>query len=202
MKILHDALDLAMLRIKPLSEYQYPMWQVWAILAGVAIAGSVTAVVLHTETLNRALFIFSMKAVQYLAMARFFKVWLQLKLGANKKPVSNWSGQGSLLTLLIMVQCIDFLQPLLLWLDTNTQMLLSIVLLIYSLTLLVLALARATEASVPMVLGGLLLCAPMLALIGFMFANLAVGWGWIHLADFMVVPPTGGAAGAMPLPQN
>lgn len=198
MKILHDALDLVMLRIKPLSEYQYPMWQVWAILAGVAIAGSVTAVVLHTETPNRALFIFSMKAVQYLAMARFFKVWLQLKLGTNKKPVSNWNGQGSLLTLLIMVQCLDFLQPLLLWLEPSAQVLLSIVLLIYSLTLLVLALARSTETSVPMVLGGLLLCAPMLVMIGLLFANLAIGWGWIQVSDFMLVPPAGGAAGALP----
>lgn len=189
MKILHDAFDLACLRIKPLSEYQYPLWQVWAVLAGVALAGSTSAVILHTDQMNRALFIFSMKALQYLAMARFFKVWLQLKLGADKKPVSNWNGQGSLLTLLILVQAIDFVQPLLLWLDDGVQALVGLFLFSYSITILVLALARSTETSIMKVLGGLLLCAPMLALIGFMFAQLGLGWGWIHLSDFGIVMP-------------
>lgn len=186
MKILHDALDLAMLRIKPLSEYQYPMWQVWAILVGIALAKSTSDIELHTGALNRIVFIFCALGAQSLVMVWFLKAWFKLKLGANKKPVSNWSGEGSLLTLVVLVQCVEFVRPLLFWFDQNIQIILTVLLLAYGLFLTIIALARSTNTTVPMVLGGVLFCTPMLVSVALIFFSLASGWGWIQTSETLV----------------
>lgn len=201
MKILHDVIDVCMMRFKPLAAYDYPLWQVLALLGGISLAISPMAMLLHTDVLSRALFIFCMKLAQYAVMARFFRVWLQLKLGEKKLPLSNWDGQGKLLTILIMVQGVDFLNPLLLWTDGDVRAWLSLLLFAYSVTLVIRGLARTTGASVPVVIGGLVLCAPMLVMVALVFGMMAIGWGWINPQDFQIPADAAAtAAAAVPAP--
>lgn len=197
MKILHDVIDVCLLRFKPLVAYEYPRWQVLAVLAGVSLSYAPALELLQTDTLTKAAFVFAMKLLQYIAMARFFTAWLRLPMGRDGKPLSSWDGQGDLLTILVLAQGLDFLAPLTLWLDPGLSALLALFLLVYGFVILVRALAVTTGATVRVITLGLFICTPILLLIQFMAAALALDWGWIDQNQLMRMFQVSSEAAAM-----
>lgn len=178
MKILHDAIDLLLLRFQPLPAYRYPAWQVLALLLLVALATAPVAG-LDTDLGSATAFQLAQALVQCLILSRFFQSWLRLSFSDNKKPMSPWDGQGSLFTLFALLQASDILLPLLLWIDPQTGVLLYSTLQVYVLVVMVRALMATTGVSWPAAVGGMLLVVPTLVLALFLFRLLAQGWGWV-----------------------
>lgn len=181
MKILHDAIDLLLMRFQPLPAYHYPQWQIVAVLLLVALAAAPVAG-LHAALPAVVALLFCQALVQSLILSRFFQSWLRLSFSDNKKMMSPWDGQGSLFTLFVLLQASDLVLPLLLWVDGPTRAMVYVGLQVYVLVVTVRALMASTGASLPVAVGGMLLVVPMLVLAGLLFNLLAQGWGWTEAA--------------------
>lgn len=198
MKILYDVIDIALMRFKPLAAYQYPLPHVLAVLAALSLANSPLAQDLQLDLAGRTLFLFGLNLAMYLAMARFFQYWLRLPVGQARTPLTSWDGQGSLLTFMILAQGVDFLAPVQLWLDPQVGLPLQLLLKGYGLVILVRGLAQTTGAPMRIIIGGLILCLPMLTLIFLLALSMALNAGWLDTATLEAARQAAEAAASAP----
>lgn len=170
-KLLQDALEVATLRVKPLSNYAYQYWQpvLWLTLLGALPAFFDD--LLTTDVPQRLLFWIVLTWVQALVMTAFFSWWL--------KQGDRWKGGESLFPLIVLVTSTEIVEPLIDLLPEDLKMIVAIFLLIAQMVILVRALAVATGSGIQHVVSGLIIYLPTAVLIFLVALNIAASVDWI-----------------------
>lgn len=156
-----DLLDVLRLRIRPLSHYVYPYWQLAVLIGMVALAHTAVtpppAALLVPSLLRSVVSIM----VALLAQVLFFGWWLSLG--------QRWKDKGQLLnlfSLMALTEGVIFLTPLTVWLPQNVGAVLWFVIVLFQKLVLLIALSRSTQVALSHVLVGMLLAKGLAVLLG------------------------------------
>jgi len=171
LKLLQDALEVAMLRVKPLSHYTYEYWQpmLWLTLVGALPAFFDD--MLKVDMPQRLLFWVVLTWIQTLVMTAFFSWWL--KLG------ERWKGGGSLFPLVVLVTSTEVVEPFIDLLPDDLKMGVTLFVLIVQLVVLVRALTVATGSTVQHVVSGVFVYLPTAMLIFLLSLQVLVSLDWV-----------------------
>ncbi|WP_137936372.1 hypothetical protein [Chitinivorax sp. B] len=172
-QLINDMLDLARFRVKPLPEYQYPLWQIMLVVTLMGIFSAAAATDIDAPVPARIGFFVMLEWVELLLMNWFFNWWM--------RQGDNWRGDGDLLPLFVAASGVNLLTPLLSWFTRPLVDVLAVGLSAYSVAIVIHALTLSTGVRRTHVIGGVLLFLPM-AIAGYLVvATFAVQAGWISL---------------------
>lgn len=185
-KLLTDAFDIACFRIRPLDHYGYPFWQpmLWlSLLATVTLFDSQ----LEASLPEQFLFYQALVWANTLLMTLFLAWWLRLG--------KRWNGEGSLFPIVVLCQSANLLVPLVIMLDPVARFVCLLALLIYKISLLVVALSRSTGVGRAHVGMGLLAATPTLLIVFLISQQFALQSGWMPAAERILAEERARAAG-------
>lgn len=175
-RIFDDALDLILLRPRPLPHYQYPVWQPLLLVAVVGAVGGASVDTFVGNAVARLGFFMTLNIGLTLVLAQFFRIWMS-QIG--------WDGKGDVLALIAVADGIGFVRPLADWLPDPLDDVAQLALACYSLVILWYSLSQSTGLRRGHIAMGVLLAVPLVILIQVLAWSLAVQAGW------MVMPAKG-----------
>ena len=170
--LLHDAIDLVRLRVRPLEAYQYPGWQPILVLALLGVAASADAPELGNNLLGRTAFLMLFTLVEMAGLVVFLRLWLRLA-GVELRQ--------SLFGLAVAASGLQLLEPLTSWLPDNLAAAAGLLLGLGSIAVLVNALPGVSGVPRLRVFAGVMLYALLAVLMLSMSLSVADGLGWITL---------------------
>lgn len=174
-QLVQDMIDLARFRVRPLTEYHYPGWQIMSVVTLIGLFAAASASDIQASVPARIVFFVMLKWLELSLMSWFFNWWM--------RQGENWDGEGEILPLLVASSGINLLAPLLSWFPDGVAQLLAIGMSAYGVLVLVQALSLATGARRGHVIGGVLLFLPMAVACYLVAITFAVQVDWIALAD-------------------
>jgi hypothetical protein len=176
-KFLHDAVDLALLRNKPLDYYVYD-W--WVPIAWITIIGAVSTFIpieftvqLNTGVIQRTVFSILITWVGMIWAAVFFNWWVRLDKRCTQR--------GSLFPLLSLLQSLALLLFIAALLPPGLDVLVQALIVIYALVVQIRAISRATGTGIRHTIAGTLAFLPAKAILVLLSLQIAGGLGWVDL---------------------
>lgn len=178
--MIDDMIDLIRLRVKPLANYQYPIWQSALVVIFLGVIGGVGAQGLGDNVLGRIAFFILFTWLQLNVVAYFMALWSRL----FKQKV-----EYSLFGVLMACNGMAILSPLASWLPDDVGIGVNIALAIMGLAITINSLAIVTQLSYLKVFVGALLAGPLVLILLMTLSLLGIALGWISLpAELSRVP--------------
>ena len=170
-KFLHDAVDLALFRFKPLDHYVYE-W--WVPVLCVALQGTVLsafATDLNTGVIQRTVFLIASNLVETLLASLFFGWWVRLDKRCTQK--------GTLFPLMALLQSAIVLLAVATVLPPGLNALAMLAICLYALVVQVRAISHSTGTGMGHTVAGMLAFLPAQLLLMLLSTQIATGLGWV-----------------------
>ncbi|WP_200918023.1 hypothetical protein [Jeongeupia sp. HS-3] len=168
---MRDALDVARLKVGPLSHYRYPVWQPLVWLALLSLAAALGAGKFKASLPQRLLFFGILDLISCILSTLWLMGWLRI---LDRRPF-----EGTLFPLIVLAATPQLLQPVVAMLPDDAGLVATVLLTLYGLVVLVRAVAVATVHRPALIAAGLLAYLPVALLLYGLAVNIATSLGWL-----------------------